>query len=63
MKVTVNYPEANSIGEKQFLENIALYKAILIKEKINSMNISSESKRKLINEMLLTLKNNEKELF
>ena len=52
MNVTVNYPEPNSIVEKQLIENVAKFHARLIKESVNMLNIDNQSKKKILEQIL-----------
>ena len=49
MNVIVNYPDMNNI--KQLQSNVAKFKAILIKENIDKMNIDADSKKKVLEEV------------
>ena len=54
MNVIVNYPDANN--EKQLQLNVAKFKAILIKESIDKMNINTSSKREVLEIVLKKFK-------
>ena len=49
MNVIVNYPDVNNI--KHLQSNVAKFKAILIKESIDKINIDTNSKRKVLEEV------------
>lgn len=49
MNVIVNYPNANNIKELQ--KNVAKFKAILIKESVDRLEIDNNSKKIVLEEI------------
>ena len=53
MNVIVNYPDIENMATKLELErNVAKFNAILIKEKIDNLNIDNSSKGKVFDEVI-----------
>ncbi len=56
MNVKINYPEHNTMGEKELIQNIAKAHAILIKESVERLDIDNKFKKKILEQILENLK-------